>query len=85
MTELDKVAKRLANEVGLSQTASRRVAKRLNELAKSVTWATPIELAPAGKNAPRKRSLTGSASRRANSATRKRRSARVGRLRRNAA
>jgi len=51
MSALDKVAKRLADEVGLSQAASRRVAKRLNELAKSVPWATAVEPAPVDKNA----------------------------------
>jgi len=42
MSTLDHVAQRLANEVGLSEAASRRVARKLNELAKSVRWATPV-------------------------------------------
>jgi len=42
MKTLRSVAKRLSAEVGLSHATSLRVAKKLNTLAKSVDWATPV-------------------------------------------
>lgn len=44
---LNRVARRIEREVGLSRTMSRRIAYKLNEMAKRVSWATPVEGAPA--------------------------------------
>jgi hypothetical protein len=43
MSTVKDVAKRIEQEVGLSRTLSVRIANRLNELAKTVPWATPVE------------------------------------------
>lgn len=42
MSTVKSVAQRIYSEVGVSRAASFRIAKRLNELAKSVGWATPV-------------------------------------------
>lgn len=52
MSTVQKVAKRIEREVGLSRSASIRIAHKLNELAKSVDWATPVwDGRPAAKRA----------------------------------
>jgi hypothetical protein len=43
MSTVEDVAKRIENEVGLSRATSARIARKLNELAKTVPWATPVE------------------------------------------
>lgn len=43
MRTVRDVAKRIENEVGLSRAASARLARKLNELAKTVAWATPVD------------------------------------------
>ncbi|MFQ5802327.1 MAG: HU family DNA-binding protein [Candidatus Methylomirabilales bacterium] len=42
MSTVKDVVKRIEHEVGLSRAASIRIARKLNELAKSVKWATPV-------------------------------------------
>jgi len=42
MRTVQKVARRIEQEVGLSRNISARIAHKLNKLAKSVEWATPI-------------------------------------------
>jgi hypothetical protein len=42
MSTLKSVARRIESEVGLSRAVSIRIAKKLNELAKSVEWAIPV-------------------------------------------
>ena len=43
MSTVKDIARRIENEVGLSRAASVRIARKLNELAKSVSWATPVD------------------------------------------
>lgn len=43
MSTLGDVAKRIESEVGLSRAASARIARKLNELAKTVPWVTPVD------------------------------------------
>jgi hypothetical protein len=40
---IQQVAERLRKEIGTSPQVSYRIARKLNDLAKSVTWATPVE------------------------------------------
>lgn len=42
-SRLKHVAFRLQREVGLPRNASARIAKKLNTLARSVSWATPVQ------------------------------------------
>jgi hypothetical protein len=42
MSDLASVAKRLEREVGLPPVDAKRIAKKLNRLAASVSWATPV-------------------------------------------
>jgi len=42
MSDLTTVTRRLKDEVGLSGQEARRIATKLNRLAESVPWATPL-------------------------------------------
>jgi hypothetical protein len=42
MSDLATVTRRLKDEVGLSGEEARRIAAKLNRLAESVSWATPL-------------------------------------------
>jgi hypothetical protein len=50
---LEDVVSRIVREVGLPKTTSARIAKKLNNLAKSVEWATPVP-EPAKPGRPKK-------------------------------
>jgi hypothetical protein len=54
---LQGVAERIQREIGLSRTASRRIAEKLNTLARSVDWATPLGAQPAAAKQTRHRRL----------------------------
>jgi hypothetical protein len=43
VSTLSRVVNRLVQEVGLPRADSVRIARKLNKLAKSVDWATPVE------------------------------------------
>jgi len=42
MSDLASVARRLEREVGIPSADAKRIARKLNKLAASVSWATPI-------------------------------------------
>jgi len=42
MSDLASVARRLEREVGLPAADAMRIARKLNKLAGSVSWATPV-------------------------------------------
>jgi len=42
MSDLASVARRLEREVGIPPADAKRIARKLNKLAASVSWATPI-------------------------------------------
>jgi hypothetical protein len=42
MSDLASVARRLEREVGLPPADAKRIARKLNKLAGSVSWATPV-------------------------------------------
>jgi len=39
---VERVTQRIEHEVGLSRAAAMRIARKLNTLARSVEWATPV-------------------------------------------
>ena len=50
MSTVRDVAKRIEHDVGLPRAVSVRIANKLNELAKTVPWATPV-----GDGGPRRK------------------------------
>ena len=47
VNKLKAVVDRLVRETGLSRTVSRRIADKINRMAGSVNWATPVQEAQA--------------------------------------
>lgn len=43
MNKLKAVVDRLVRETGLSRTVSRRIANKINRMAGTVNWATPVQ------------------------------------------